>query len=35
VHRVPNVYPLGEIAAAHEAVEAYEKFGTIVVDPSR
>ncbi len=35
VHRVPEIYPMAEIAAAHEAVEAYEKFGTIVVDPSR
>lgn len=35
VHRVPEIFPLAEIAAAHEAVEAYEKFGTVVVDPMR
>lgn len=35
VHRVPEIFPLAEIASAHEAVEAYQKFGTVVVDPSR
>lgn len=35
VHRVPEIFPLAEIAAAHEAVEVYEKFGTVVVDPTR
>ncbi len=33
VRPVAGTYPLEEIVAAHEAVEAGDKFGTVVVTP--
>lgn len=35
VHSVAAVFPLAETARAHEAVEAGDKRGTVVVDRSR
>jgi NADPH:quinone reductase len=35
LHRVDATFPLAEIAAAHERVEAGGKLGTVVVEPQR
>jgi NADPH:quinone reductase len=35
IHRVAESYPLNQIVAAHEAVEALNKLGTVIVEPHR
>ena len=35
IHRVAESFPLGQTAAAHEAVEALNKLGTVIVEPRR
>ncbi|MCA8930144.1 MAG: NADPH:quinone reductase [Alphaproteobacteria bacterium] len=35
IHRVADAFPLDRIVAAHEAVEAGTKLGTVIVEPER